>query len=124
DRNGTAKIADFGLACCSNHKEQKVSQVAGTVGYACPHYVNRGVVTEGSEAKFSPEVAADFAALGLRGTEYQEEYRPFFREVITMHLITSTEDFYGGTAALARRWPCGRPRRGRCSGVCEVGVCG
>eukprot|EP00913_Durusdinium_trenchii_P004695 g4360.t1 len=50
DRNGTAKMADFGLACCSHAKEQKVEQAAGTVGYACPHYVNKGVVSEGSEA--------------------------------------------------------------------------
>ncbi|CAE7367129.1 unnamed protein product [Symbiodinium pilosum] len=133
DRNGTAKIADFGLACCSHSKEQKVNQAAGTVGYACPHYVNRGVVTEGSEvysfgivllelltaalpavqvkaadgtqqyhflvteigndvgaavrradrkAKFPPHAAEAFAALGLRCTEYQEEYRPPFRDVV------------------------------------------
>eukprot|EP00439_Symbiodinium_sp_Y106_P079128 s46_g17.t2 len=136
DRNGTAKIADFGLACCSHYKEQKVQQAAGTVGYACPHYVNKGVVTEGSEvysfgivllelltaaqpayqlptqaadggpqycflvsqigndarvavqmadakAKFPGNIAMSFAALGLRCTDYTEECRPLFREVVT-----------------------------------------
>ncbi|OLP86699.1 putative serine/threonine-protein kinase [Symbiodinium microadriaticum] len=136
DRNGTAKIADFGLACCSHYKEQKVQQAAGTVGYACPHYVNKGVVTEGSEvysfgivllelltaaqpayqlptqapdggvqycflvsqigndvrvavqmadakAKFPGNIAQSFAALGLRCTDYTEECRPLFREIVT-----------------------------------------
>eukprot|EP00440_Ansanella_granifera_P054883 gb/GFBE01059495.1/.p1 GENE.gb/GFBE01059495.1/~~gb/GFBE01059495.1/.p1 ORF type:complete len:912 (+),score=193.57 gb/GFBE01059495.1/:1-2736(+) len=133
DRNGTAKMADFGLACCSHAKEQKVEQAAGTVGYACPHYVNRGVVTEGSEvysfgivllelltaaqpaylaqapdgseqyqflvthlandvriavqmadakAQYPSEIATELASLGLRCTEYVEELRPHFAEVV------------------------------------------
>lgn len=49
DRNGTAKMADFGLACLSHAKVQKVDKAGGTVGYTCPLYVQRGVVTEGSE---------------------------------------------------------------------------
>jgi len=50
DRNGTAKMADFGLACVSTHGgSHKVKQASGTVGYACPLYVHRGVITEGSE---------------------------------------------------------------------------
>lgn len=49
DRNGTAKMADFGLACLSHNTTHKVKQASGTVGYACPFYVQRGVVTEGSE---------------------------------------------------------------------------
>jgi len=49
DRNGGAKMADFGLACLSHAREHKVQQASGTVGYACPHYVKRGIVTEGSE---------------------------------------------------------------------------
>merc|ERR1712137_1269038 len=49
DRNGTAKMADFGLACLSQTAQHKVKQASGTVGYACPLYVQRGVVTEGSE---------------------------------------------------------------------------
>jgi hypothetical protein len=49
DRNGTGKMADFGLSCLSHGSSHKVKQAAGTVGYACPLYVHRGVVTEGSE---------------------------------------------------------------------------
>jgi len=49
DRNGTAKMADFGLACLSHVAAQKVKVAAGTVGYACPHYAQRAIVTEGSE---------------------------------------------------------------------------
>jgi len=49
DKNGTAKMADFGLACLSNASAHRVKQASGTVGYACPLYVQRGVVTEGSE---------------------------------------------------------------------------
>mmetsp|Transcript_126069 Transcript_126069/g.364791 ORF Transcript_126069/g.364791 Transcript_126069/m.364791 type:complete len:216 (-) Transcript_126069:8-655(-) len=49
DRNGTAKMADFGLACMTHAAAHRVKQASGTVGYACPLYVQRGVVTEGSE---------------------------------------------------------------------------
>jgi len=49
DRNGTAKMADFGLACLSHAKAHRVESAAGTVGYACPLYAQRHVVTEGSE---------------------------------------------------------------------------
>lgn len=49
DRNGLAKMADFGLACLSHSEQHRVKQCSGTVGYACPLYVQRGVVTEGSE---------------------------------------------------------------------------
>lgn len=49
DKNGTAKMADFGLACLSHASAHKVKQASGTVGYACPLYVQRGVVTQGSE---------------------------------------------------------------------------
>lgn len=49
DKNGTAKMADFGLACLSNSLAHRVVRASGTVGYACPLYVRRGVVTEGSE---------------------------------------------------------------------------
>eukprot|EP00913_Durusdinium_trenchii_P011599 g10893.t1 len=50
DKNGTAKMADFGLACLSHSAAHRVQRASGTVGYACPLYVRRGVVTEGSEA--------------------------------------------------------------------------
>eukprot|EP00931_Biecheleriopsis_adriatica_P100937 TRINITY_DN7616_c0_g2_i1.p1 TRINITY_DN7616_c0_g2~~TRINITY_DN7616_c0_g2_i1.p1 ORF type:complete len:1134 (+),score=179.38 TRINITY_DN7616_c0_g2_i1:183-3584(+) len=49
DKNGTAKMADFGLACLSHTAVHRVKRASGTVGYACPLYVRRGVVTEGSE---------------------------------------------------------------------------
>lgn len=49
DRNGTAKMADFGLACLTHNAAHKVDQASGTVGYACPYYVQKGIVTEGSE---------------------------------------------------------------------------
>mmetsp|Transcript_64565 Transcript_64565/g.120198 ORF Transcript_64565/g.120198 Transcript_64565/m.120198 type:complete len:801 (-) Transcript_64565:103-2505(-) len=49
DRNGTAKMADFGLSCLSLSSAHKVKQASGTIGYCCPLYVQRGVVTEGSE---------------------------------------------------------------------------
>ncbi|CAJ1447247.1 unnamed protein product, partial [Effrenium voratum] len=49
DKNGTAKMADFGLACLSHTAAHRVARASGTVGYACPLYVRRGVVTEGSE---------------------------------------------------------------------------
>mmetsp|Transcript_29603 Transcript_29603/g.53022 ORF Transcript_29603/g.53022 Transcript_29603/m.53022 type:complete len:580 (-) Transcript_29603:47-1786(-) len=48
-RSGTAKMADFGLACLSEHKSHKVGHFAGTVGYVCPHYVSTNVVDERSE---------------------------------------------------------------------------
>ena len=49
DRNGGSKMADFGLSCLSRSSEHKVKQASGTIGYACPYYIQRGVVTEGSE---------------------------------------------------------------------------
>jgi len=49
DKNGTAKMADFGLACVSASSQHKVAQASGTVGYACPEYIRTGVISEGSE---------------------------------------------------------------------------
>jgi len=49
DKNGTAKMADFGLSCVSSHSHHKVQQASGTVGYACPEYIRSGIITEGSE---------------------------------------------------------------------------
>merc|ERR1719277_2367358 len=49
DRNGTAKMADFGLSCVSQHSHHKVAQASGTVGYACSEYIRTGIITEGSE---------------------------------------------------------------------------
>eukprot|EP00435_Cladocopium_sp_Y103_P013209 s653_g3.t1 len=49
DKNGTAKMADFGLACLSSASKHKVLRVGGTVGYACPEYLRSGVITEGCE---------------------------------------------------------------------------
>eukprot|EP00931_Biecheleriopsis_adriatica_P101694 TRINITY_DN76779_c0_g1_i1.p1 TRINITY_DN76779_c0_g1~~TRINITY_DN76779_c0_g1_i1.p1 ORF type:complete len:1111 (-),score=216.91 TRINITY_DN76779_c0_g1_i1:84-3416(-) len=49
DKNGTAKMADFGLSCVSSGSQHKVQQASGTVGYACPEYIRTGIITEGSE---------------------------------------------------------------------------
>ena len=51
DRKGTAKMADFGLACLAQPKQEstKVNQASGTVGYACPYYIQKGVVDASSE---------------------------------------------------------------------------
>lgn len=49
DKNGTAKMADFGLSCVSAGAQHKVQQASGTVGYACPEYIRTGIITEGSE---------------------------------------------------------------------------
>jgi len=49
DKNGTAKMADFGLSCVSSASQHKVQQASGTVGYACPEYIRSGIITEGSE---------------------------------------------------------------------------
>ncbi|CAE7840701.1 PERK7 [Symbiodinium microadriaticum] len=50
--DGTAKIADFGLACMAADNdvhEMATSQVAGTVGYSDPLYTRTGVMSESSE---------------------------------------------------------------------------
>ena len=51
DKKNTAKMGDFGLACVSaeNKDTLTVKQTAGTVGYACPHYIKTGIVGESSE---------------------------------------------------------------------------
>jgi len=51
DKNGTGKVADFGLACLAqpNQNSLAVSQTSGTIGYADPLYIRTGVVTEKSE---------------------------------------------------------------------------
>jgi len=135
DRKGTAKMADFGLACLSHTRTHKVELASGTVGYACPHYVTSGVVTEGSEAysfgivllelltamppavakptpegaqeydfllshisaeassvmplldkeaAWPPQVAYEFAELALRCTQYNQEQRPNFAEIVNV----------------------------------------
>jgi len=50
--DGTAKIADFGLACaskCRGVRELAVACAAGTPGYADPLYSRTGIVTEANE---------------------------------------------------------------------------
>jgi serine/threonine protein kinase len=50
DRNGIAKMADFGLALlCQPRQGLKVEQCSGTIGYADPLYISSSVVTERSE---------------------------------------------------------------------------
>lgn len=51
DRNGTGKMADFGLALLAQPgcSDASVEHTSGTVGYADPLYIRTGVVTEGSE---------------------------------------------------------------------------
>mmetsp|Transcript_25428 Transcript_25428/g.58557 ORF Transcript_25428/g.58557 Transcript_25428/m.58557 type:complete len:602 (-) Transcript_25428:78-1883(-) len=51
DKNGTGKVADFGLACLAQPHQHSmlVSQAAGTIGYADPNYIKSGVMTERSE---------------------------------------------------------------------------
>jgi len=64
DRNGTAKMADFGLACLSDTSARKVGVAAGTLGYACPHYVQRAIVTTASEVySFGIVILEIFTAL-------------------------------------------------------------
>lgn len=51
--DGSAKIADFGLACMSNCRTARqflTKNVAGTIGYADPLYARTGMVSEASEA--------------------------------------------------------------------------
>jgi len=51
DKNGTGKVADFGLACLAqpNQHSLAVKETSGTLGYADPLYIRSGVVTEKSE---------------------------------------------------------------------------
>lgn len=51
DRNGTAKMADFGLALLAQPREGgcAVEQCSGTIGYADPLYISSSIVTEKSE---------------------------------------------------------------------------
>lgn len=53
DRHGTAKLADFGLSCCSSYagaNHVDVRFASGTPGYRCPVYERTGRVSEASEA--------------------------------------------------------------------------
>ena len=53
DRHGTAKLADFGLSCCSSYAgadHVDVRFASGTPGYRCPVYERTGRVSESSEA--------------------------------------------------------------------------
>ncbi|CAJ1446166.1 unnamed protein product [Effrenium voratum] len=52
DRSGTAKMADFGLSGIAKNKNKlnmTCDQISGTPGYACPHYIKTGKVTEQTE---------------------------------------------------------------------------
>ncbi|CAJ1419630.1 unnamed protein product [Effrenium voratum] len=51
DKNGTGKVADFGLACLAqpNQRSLTVRETSGTLGYADPLYIRSGVITEKSE---------------------------------------------------------------------------
>jgi len=52
DRSGSAKMADFGLSGIAKNKgklNMTCEQISGTPGYACPHYIKSGRVSEGTE---------------------------------------------------------------------------
>lgn len=51
DKNGTGKVADFGLACLAqpNQRSLMVRETSGTLGYADPLYIRSGEITEKSE---------------------------------------------------------------------------
>ncbi|CAJ1432485.1 unnamed protein product [Effrenium voratum] len=51
DRNGTAKMVDFGLSgTVKDHQAHlTVDRISGTPGYACPFYIQTGQVSERSE---------------------------------------------------------------------------
>jgi hypothetical protein len=57
DRNGTAKMADFGLSLINQCQKGKprggkamtVENISGTPGYACPHYIKTGRIAEQTE---------------------------------------------------------------------------
>jgi len=51
DRNGTGKMADFGLALLANKgcESMTVQNASGTLGYADPSYISNGTVTEKTE---------------------------------------------------------------------------
>jgi serine/threonine protein kinase len=51
DKNGSAKLADFGLAVLAqaNQSALRVKQTSGTIGYADPLYIRTSVVNEKSE---------------------------------------------------------------------------
>jgi len=51
DKNGTGKVADFGLACLAepNKRSLEVTNGAGTLGYADPRYIRTGRFSEASE---------------------------------------------------------------------------
>eukprot|EP00930_Biecheleria_cincta_P044809 TRINITY_DN30861_c0_g2_i1.p1 TRINITY_DN30861_c0_g2~~TRINITY_DN30861_c0_g2_i1.p1 ORF type:complete len:1108 (+),score=185.60 TRINITY_DN30861_c0_g2_i1:29-3352(+) len=52
DRSGTAKMADFGLSGIAKNKNKlnmTCEQISGTPGYACPHYIKTGRVSEQTE---------------------------------------------------------------------------
>lgn len=49
---GVAKMADFGLACeleAKGNTSLQLGTSAGTIGYACRHYVQSGIVNEATE---------------------------------------------------------------------------
>lgn len=51
DKNGAAKMADFGLALLASAEGRtKVEHTSGTIGYADPLYINSSIVTERSES--------------------------------------------------------------------------
>eukprot|EP00922_Rhytidocystis_sp_ex-Travisia-forbesii_P053938 GHVS01080057.1.p1 GENE.GHVS01080057.1~~GHVS01080057.1.p1 ORF type:complete len:915 (+),score=193.56 GHVS01080057.1:201-2945(+) len=49
DRNGSAKMSDFGLACLTTDCNYTVKQTSGTVGYADPNYIASSVVNGKTE---------------------------------------------------------------------------
>ena len=52
DRNWVGKMADFGLSCelpSADSTSVRLQNSAGTIGYACQHYIRTGVVSEATE---------------------------------------------------------------------------
>jgi serine/threonine protein kinase len=104
DRDGVAKLGDFGLAVLSFRDTRKVKLTAGTQGYACPVYAEQGVVTEKSEIySFGMVLLELLTAIPPAWCEKRADGQEVMRYLV--HLLGSDVNAAAATADAKALWP-------------------
>mgnify|MGYP001470933872 CR=1 FL=1 len=102
DRNGGAKVADFGLACLAQPDTTalRVAQAAGTAGYADPEYIRTSIIDERAEV-----YSVGMVLLELYTGRPPAVQHPDGKVVMTYRHVKGNRDAIIGMQDRTANWP-------------------